>query len=93
MIQGAQVEVARLVVGLGGGLALLVGLEQEELRLRAHIEAVVAHVVGLLDHPLEHVAGSPTKGVPSVLYTSQISRATLPWLGRQGNTRKLFRSG
>ena len=58
VVQGAQIEVARLVVGLGGGLALLVGLEQEELRLRAHIETVVAHVVGLLDHPLEHIAGN-----------------------------------
>ena len=37
--------------------------------------------------------GSPTKGVPSVLYTSQMSRATLPWLGRQGKMRKLLRSG
>ena len=62
VIQGAQVEVARLVVGLGGGLALLVGLEQEELRLRAHIETVVAHVVGLLDHPLEHIAGVAHEG-------------------------------
>ena len=62
VIQGAQVEVARLVVGLGGGLALLVGLEQEELRLRAHIETVVAHVVGLLDHPLEHIAGIAHEG-------------------------------
>ena len=31
VVQGAQVEVARLVVGLGGGLALVVGLEQEML--------------------------------------------------------------
>ena len=62
VVQGAQVKVARLVVGLGGGLALLVGLEQEELALRAHVEPVEAHVVGLLDHPLEHLAGIAHKG-------------------------------
>ena len=37
--------------------------------------------------------GSPTKGVPSGLYTSQMSRATLPWEGRQGKMVKLFKSG
>ena len=62
VIQGAQVEVARLVVGLGGGLALVVGLEQEELRLGAHIEAVKAHGVGLLDHSLEHIPGVAHEG-------------------------------
>ena len=33
VIQRAQIEIAGLVIGLGGGLALLVGLEQEELAL------------------------------------------------------------
>ena len=37
--------------------------------------------------------GSPTKEVPSGLYTSQMSRATFPWLGRQGNTTKESRLG
>ena len=37
--------------------------------------------------------GSPTKGVPSVSYTSQMSRATRPWAGRQGKMAKLLRSG
>ena len=62
VVQGAQIEVARLVVGLGGGLALVVGLEQEELRLRAHVEPVKAHVVGLLDHPFQHIPGVAHKG-------------------------------
>ena len=37
--------------------------------------------------------GSPTKGVPSGLWTSQISRATLPYWGRQGRMAKVSRSG
>ena len=37
--------------------------------------------------------GSSIEGFPSGSWTSQMSRATLPWLGRQGKTRKDFRSG
>ena len=37
--------------------------------------------------------GSPTKGVPSVLYTSQNMRATLPPATFSGTMRKLSRSG
>ena len=62
VVQGAQVKVARLVVGLGGGLALVVGLEQEKLCLRAHVEGIKAHVMGLLDGPLQHVPGIAHKG-------------------------------
>ena len=43
VVDGAQVEVAGLIAGLGGGLAVLVDLEQEELALRANVEGV-AHV-------------------------------------------------
>lgn len=62
VIQGAQVEVAGLVVGLGGGLALVVGLKQEELGLRPHVEGVVAHGLRPLEHPLEHVPGVAHEG-------------------------------
>ena len=62
VIQGAQVEIARLVVGAGGGLALLIGLEQEELRLGAHVEGVVAHGLRFLQHPLQHPPGVSHKG-------------------------------
>ena len=37
--------------------------------------------------------GSPSKGVPSVLYTSQINLATLPCCGLHGNISNVFRSG
>ena len=37
--------------------------------------------------------GSPAKAVPSGLWTSQISRATLPYWGRQGRMAKVSRSG
>ena len=43
VVDGTQVEVAGLVAGFGGGLAVLVDLEQEELALRANVEGV-AHV-------------------------------------------------
>ena len=94
VVQGAQVEVARLVVGPGGGLALVIGLEEEEFRLRTYVEGIKAHVLGLLQMTrLSTYRGSPTKGVPSGSWTSQISRATLPWLGRQGKMAKESRSG
>ncbi len=35
VVQGAQVEVARLVLGRVVGVALVVGLKEEELQLRA----------------------------------------------------------
>ena len=62
VIQGAQVEVARLVVGFGGGLAVLVGLEQEKFRLRAYVEGVVAHGLRPLQHALQHAPGITHKG-------------------------------
>ena len=62
VVQGAQVEVARLVVGLGGGQTVLVGLEEEELALGAHVEGVIAHVVHLLQDALEHVPGVAHEG-------------------------------
>ena len=62
VIQGAQVEVSGLIVGLGGGLALLVSLEEEELRLGAHAEGVIAHILGPLEHPLQHAAGVAHEG-------------------------------
>ena len=37
--------------------------------------------------------GSPSNGVPSVLYTSQISLATFPVCGLHGKITKLSRSG
>ncbi len=37
--------------------------------------------------------GSPAKGVPSGLYTSQMRRATFPCWGRQGRMAKVSRSG
>ena len=62
-VQRPQVEVAHLVVGGGGGPALGVGLEEEELALRAHVEGV-AHVRGLLQHPVENPPGIAGKGRP-----------------------------
>ena len=61
VIQRAQVEVTGLVGGGGGGVAGLIGLEEEELALRADVEGV-AHVGGLLQHALEHAAGIAHEG-------------------------------
>ena len=62
VVQGAQVEVARLVPGLGGGVALFVGLKEEKFQLRPDVEGVKAHVVGPLQHPAEHPPGITHKG-------------------------------
>lgn len=56
VVQGTQVEIARLVAGLGGGFAVLVGLEEEKLQLRPGVEGK-AHVVCPAQHPLEYVPG------------------------------------
>ena len=62
VVQGAQIEVAGLVVGLGGGLPLLIGLEQEKLTLRPHVECVVSHVGRLFQRPLQYTSGIADKG-------------------------------
>ena len=62
VIQGAQVEVARLVVGLGGGLALPIGLKQEKFRLGSHVKGVVPHGLGPLQNPLQHAPRVTYKG-------------------------------
>ena len=85
VVQGAQIEVARLVVGTGGGLALVISLEEEEFRLWTYVEGIKAHLLRPVQSPLE--------GFPSGSWTSQMSRATLPWLGRQGKMAKESRSG
>ena len=56
VIQRAQIKVTGFVVGGGGGLALFIRLEQEELALRAYVEAV-AHISRLLQHPLQRAPG------------------------------------
>ena len=61
VVQGAQVEVTRLITGAGGGTAILVSLEQEELQLRPGVEGV-AHVLGPLQHPFQHVPGIAGEG-------------------------------
>ena len=62
MVQRAQVKVTGLIVCLGGGLALLVGLKEEELGLRPHVEGVIAHTLRLLQHLLQNAAGIAYKG-------------------------------
>ena len=62
VVQGAQVEVARLVPGEGGGVALVVSLKEEELQLRPDVEGIKAHVPAALEHPAEHPAGVAHKG-------------------------------
>ena len=62
LVQRAQVKVARLIPGAGGGPALLVGLKEEKLQLRADVEGVKAHVPGLPDHPAEHPSGVAYEG-------------------------------
>ena len=62
MVQRSQIKVPRLVVRLGGRLTFLIGLEQEKLRFWSYIEPVEAHILSLLDHPLEHIARVAHKG-------------------------------
>ena len=62
MVQRAQVKVARLVPGDGGGVAVLVGLKEEEFQLRTDVEGVKAHVLRPLQHPAQHAPRVAHKG-------------------------------
>jgi hypothetical protein len=93
VIQRTKVEIAGLIVGLGGGLALIIGLEQEELGLGSHVEGVVAHISGLLQYPLEHAAGIAHKGrtVRIVHVTDQTGHLTVA--GTPGEDHKRVQIG
>ena len=60
-VDGAEVEIAALVVRGGGGSAEFIGMEQEEFQLRAHVE-VEAHIRRLLDHAAQAVARVALEG-------------------------------
>ena len=61
LVGRTQVEVTALVIGAGGRLAGIVGMEQEELQLRPDVE-FIAHLAGALQHAFEHIAGVALKG-------------------------------
>ena len=62
MVQWAQVKIASLVPGDGGGPAHFVGLKQEELQLRADVKGVEAHVLRPAQHPAQDTPGVAHKG-------------------------------
>ena len=62
VVQRAQVEVARLVLGAGGGPAVLVRLKEEKFQLRPDVELIKAHGVGPAQRPAQHPPGVPHKG-------------------------------
>ena len=75
-VDGGQVEVGALVVRVDDRIAVGVAAEQEELGLGAR-DHRVAEGRGLVHLLLQgHRGDSPRNGVPSGLYTSQISRPT-----------------
>ena len=61
VVDGGHVEVAGGVSGPGGGEPLLVGLEEEELHLRPHVEGV-AQLFRPLKGPPQHVPGIAHEG-------------------------------
>ncbi|MMZ67111.1 hypothetical protein D1872_296620 [compost metagenome] len=52
-IRWSQIEVSTLVIQFFCRIALLICLEQEELRLRSNIHGRVAHFFGFLQHFLQ----------------------------------------
>ena len=87
VVQGAQVKVSGLVAGAGGGAAVLVGLEQEELQLRPGVEGE-AHVLRLPDGLLEHVPGVAHEGRAVGIAHVADQPGHLPVLGPPGQHRK-----
>ena len=61
-VDGRHVEIPGRLVGLGGGTALLVGVEQEKLALRSNVEHV-PHLLRPLHGALQHIARVPDKGL------------------------------
>ena len=55
-----HIKITRRVMSDGGGMAILVGVEQEEFALRPHVEAV-SHVRRILDRFAQDVARVPFK--------------------------------
>ena len=61
-VDGRHVKIPGRLVGLGGGTALLVGVEQEKLALRANVEHV-PHLLRPLHGALQHKTRVPDKGL------------------------------
>ena len=57
-----EIEIGTGVIGLGGRVALVIGVEQEKFTLRTHIEDV-AHLFGLADNFSEDLARVAGKGL------------------------------
>ena len=64
VVQGAQVKVARLVLGSSGGVAVLIGLKEEKLQLRANVEVVKAHGLRPAQDPAQHTPRVAHEGGP-----------------------------
>ena len=60
-VNGAEVEIAALIVGLSGGLAVFVDMEQEEFALRTDI-ARIAHIRRFLYRAAQDIARVALKG-------------------------------
>ena len=60
-VERSLVEIADLVVRFGGGLAVRVGLKEEELALGTDVEGV-AHIGGFLENLVQHAARIAGKG-------------------------------
>ncbi|MPM90430.1 hypothetical protein SDC9_137551 [bioreactor metagenome] len=90
MIQRPQIKIARLVVGLGGGLTRVVGLKQEELAFGADVKGVKPHVCCFFERTFEYVARiSHKRGTVCIVYVTDEAgglavRALLPWEYREG---------
>ena len=83
LVLGSHVHIARLVIGLGGGIARLVGLKEIKFHLRAESKGVT--LLSGLGHSLfQQPTGVGIRGVPSGWVTSQNMRTTRPFSGRQG---------
>ena len=61
-VQGGHVEVAGRFAVPCGGLSVVIAVEQEELQLGTDAE-VIAHLSAPGQHPLQHIAGIPGKGL------------------------------
>ncbi|MPM01701.1 hypothetical protein SDC9_47941 [bioreactor metagenome] len=57
VVQGAKIKIPGFIVGLGGRLAFLIGLEKEKLALGTNIKGVIAHGYRFLQRAYQDTAG------------------------------------
>ena len=56
LVYRTHIKISRLLVGVGGGISLVIRMEQEKLTLRSYVK-LIAHLSRFLKHLFQNIAG------------------------------------